>query len=131
MTGIAIGSRARALGPRGSDRSGPFMYNIYVVGMNARPDDQRLHTRLKGHKRLIPSTTVTPREADYSDSTCVLALPGLRAICRVGQHIIFNIAILQGSGHMGLNPVCGVLVGHSSVQVPGPVDHQGPDLHNG
>jgi hypothetical protein len=50
VTGIAIGSRARALGPRGSDRSGPFMYNIYVVGMNARPDDQRLHTRLKGHK---------------------------------------------------------------------------------
>ena len=50
VTGIAIGSRARALGPRGSDRLGPFMYNIYVVGMNARPDDQRLHTRLKGHK---------------------------------------------------------------------------------
>ena len=51
LTGIAIGSRARALGPRGSDRLGPFMYNsIYVVGMNARPDDQRLHTRLKGHK---------------------------------------------------------------------------------
>jgi len=67
LTGIAIGSRARALGPRGSDRSGPFMYNIYVVGMNARPDDHRLHTPGSRVTRLIPSTTVTPREADYSD----------------------------------------------------------------
>jgi hypothetical protein len=31
LTGIAIGSRARALGPRGSDRLGPFMYNISIV----------------------------------------------------------------------------------------------------